>query len=126
MTGEQFVPILAWLGLLVWLAALALFLRRRDAIAAVLHAVLALPLLIAPLPRLVKWAVDPGDYARLFGTAALTELPGYAVLVAAALFSLIACVLIFRGRRGWIIVTGLVNGASLAFWFYLAYFFRIF
>lgn len=126
MTGEQFVPILAWLGLLVWLAALALFLRRRDAIAAVLHAVLALPLLIAPLPRLVKWAVDPGDYARLFGTAALTELPGYAVLVAAALFSLIACVLIFRGRRGWIIVTGLINGASLAFWFYLAYFFRIF
>jgi hypothetical protein len=126
VTGEQFVPVLAWLGLLVWLAALALFLRRRDAMAAVLHAALALPLLIAPLPRLVKWAVDPGDYARLFGTAALTELPGYAVLVAAALFSLIACVLIFRGRRGWIIVTGLINGASLAFWFYLAYFFRIF
>lgn len=126
MTGEQIVPILAWFGLLVWLAALALFLRRRDTAATVLHAALALPLLIAPLPRLAKWAVDPGEYARLFGTAALTELPGYAVLVGAAILSLIACLLVYRGRRAWIIVTGLINGASLAFWFYLAYFFRIF
>ena len=126
MTGDQIVPILAWLGLLVWLAAIVLFLRRRDAAAAVLHAALALPLLIAPLPRLVQWAVDPGEYAQLFGNAALAELPGYAVLVGAAILSLIACLLVYRGRRVWIIVTGLINSASLAFWFYLAYFFRIF
>jgi hypothetical protein len=126
VTGEQIVPVLAWFGLLVWLAALALFLKRHDSAAAVLHAGLALPLLFAPVPRLVKWAVDPGEYARHFGTAALTELPGYAALVGAAILSLIACLRVSRGRRTWIIVTGLINGASLAFWFYLAYFFRIF
>ncbi len=126
MTGEQIVSVLAWLGLLVWLAALVLFLRRRNTAAAILHAALALPILIAPLPKLLRWAVNPVEYTRLFGTAALTELPGYAVLVAAAILSLIACAKVFRGGRGWFIAAGLINGASLTFWFYLAYYFRIF
>jgi hypothetical protein len=126
VTGEQILPTLAWLGLVVWLAALGLFLLRRHTATAVLHAILALPGLIAPLPRLLSWAINPIEYTRLYGTAALTELPGYGVLVGTALLSLIACVLAFRGRRGWIFVAGFINGASLALWFYLAYFFRIF
>lgn len=126
MNGEQIVLMLAWLGLLVWLTALVLLIVRRHTPAAALQLALALTVMIPPAVGLLKWGIDPAAYTLRYGAAALGELRLYAVLVGIALLTLFACLPGFRGRRGWIAFASLLNGANIAFWFYLAYFFRIF
>jgi hypothetical protein len=126
MTGDQVVPVLAWLGLALWVGAFVLFVRHRDRAAAALQAVVALPFLIAPVVTLLKWRIDPASYVRQYGTGALAELPWDGIVLGLSLVILLACGLAIRHHRFWVIVPFLLNGIGLAFLFYLAYFFRVF
>ena len=126
MTGDAIVPLLAWLGLALWVTALVLFLRHRDRVAAVLGAVIALPYVLAPMVTLLRWAIDPAGYARQYGTAALREVPGAAILLALSLVSLVGCGLTYRGRRPWMVHALILDGAGVAVLFYFAYYFHIF
>jgi hypothetical protein len=126
MTGDELVRILAWPALGLWLIALVLFVRRRDRSVAIIQGVLTLPFVIGAAMALTKWGIDPAEYTRQYGTAALRELPTDAVILGIALFILVSCGLAVRGRRLWLIPPLLLNGVGVVVLFYFAYFFRIF
>jgi hypothetical protein len=77
------------------------------------------------LATLLKWRIDPALYVREYGTAALRELPGDGIVLVLSLVVLVACGLVVRGHRLWAVVPLVLDAAGLAFFFYLAYFFRI-
>jgi hypothetical protein len=126
VTADEIVPLLAGLGLALWLAAVVLFLRHHDQLAAALNAVVALPFFLAPLVTLLRWGIDPAAYTRQYGTAALRELPQAGILLALSLVCLLGCGLTYRGQRRWMIPALLLNGAGLVALFYFAFFFHIF
>lgn len=126
MTGDELARIFAWLGLGLWVIALVSFVKRRDRAAAVIQGIVALPFVIGPAVTLIKWRIDPVAYTRQYGTAALRELPGDAIILGVALLVLLACSLAARGLRLWLILPFFLNGAGVVVLFYFAYFFRIF
>ena len=126
MTADQIVPVLAWLSLAIWSAALVLGLKGSRAAAAGLYALLAFPFLIPSVFALVKYAWDPAAYTRQFGTAALVELRQAAVFVGIGLLALFAAWRSVRGHRAWVALAALPTAAGIAFLFYLGFFFHIF
>ncbi len=124
--GEALVMALAWLGAALWLAALVLSLTRRHRGAAMLQATLAMFFVIPCLVSLLRWSLDPAGYVLQYGAAAVTELRLTAVMAVLSLIALACAVFAVRGRLRIGILAWLINGAGLAFLFYLAYFFRIF
>lgn len=126
MTTEQIMAALAWIGLALWLGALALAIAHRYRAAAVLTGMLAVPFLVPAVFTLLRWGIDAEGYVRQYGTAALTELRLTAVIAALSVLVLIASAAAYRGRIRWGALAWLIDGAGLAFLFYLAYFFRIF
>lgn len=126
MTIDQLVPLLAWCALVLWAGGLALFAKRQTRASAALNALLALPFLVGPLITLVKWRIDPPAYVRQFGTGALRELSVDGVVLALSALTLLACALVFRGRRLWAIIAFALNAVAVLVLFYFAYFFHIF
>jgi hypothetical protein len=126
VTIDQFVPILAWCALVLWVGGIALFAKRQTRASAALNALLALPFLVGPLITLVKWRIDPPAYVRQYGTGALHELSVDGVVLALSVLALLACALVFRGRRLWAIIAFALNAAAVLVLFYFAYFFHIF
>jgi hypothetical protein len=126
MTSDQLLPLLAWGGLIAWVFAAALLWRRQLRLAGALHALLALPIVVPCALTLGAWALDPADYARRNGAAALGELRFDTALFALGLIVLAAGALEWRGRRWAGIAAALLTAGFLALLFYFAYFFRIF
>jgi hypothetical protein len=126
VTADELILFLAWLGLVLWAAALVSFINHKNRLAAILNAIVALPFLIAPLRELLEWRSDPGAYVRQYGAGALRQLPLDAVMLGLSVLALLGCALLYRGRRRlWATLPFLLNGVWLVFLFYLAYFFHI-
>ena len=126
MATDELIPLLAWLGFGLLVAALVSFISHKDRLAAILNATAALPFVIAPLMELLKWRIDPEAYVRQYGAGALRQLPVDAVVLGLSVLTLLGCALLYRGhRRLWAIIPFLLNGLGLVALFYLAYFFHI-
>ena len=100
--------------------------KRHERASAALNALLALPFLVGPLITLVKWRIDPPSYVRQYGSGALHELSVDGIVLGLSVLVLLACALVFRGRRLWAIIPFALNAAAVFVLFYFAYFFHIF
>ncbi len=110
----EFTPLLAWVDLALWSISLAsYFPNRRDRFSAALNAIVALPFLAASLATPAGWANDPSAYAVIYGAAALSEPPGWGILLIFARASLMACCLAYRGGRQCIVHGPAINGAGI-------------
>ena len=126
MTTDQIMPMLSWIGLALWLAAFALAISHRYRAAAALTGILSLPFFFPAMASCLRWAVDPAGFELQYGTAGLTELRLTAMIAGLSVVVLISSALAYRGRKRWGVLAWLIDGAGVAFLFYLAYWFRIF